>query len=450
MTSAARRLRDPLGNPVSEWVAHRTVCEAQALLNLRRPTLTGRQAPRLALARGEPPPRVVLGFGLGLDSSAILARWLTDPSSRDFELHELAVITAMTGQEWPETRRLVEKHLLPLMAAAGVRYIQVARRGSVEADGVDVLSDSRSTKQLHLVGAWTLAHEMFDAGTVPQTTGGRHCSQHFKGFPLDAVIAVLTCGQPYRHVMGFELGERSRAKRDAEYNTALRSGEYPLRDWDGGWDRERAQAFLFETFGVKIWVKSACTYCPFALGSEAGRLEAIARFIAEPEAGVLALVMEFVATALNATQGLIKGKRLLTLLHGAAGTGEVLAGFERLLADLPWAVYHVRRTLSPRDDGKANHARSLRILDVGSPEEMRARLGERAKRGGVPVTIGDPAFPDDTHPRVWLRRRELTVLAKRIPTAEEFLTIAPATAISKTGPAFTGAWDTASQFYLPI
>jgi hypothetical protein len=28
-------------------------------------------------------------------TTAILARWLTDPSSRDFELHELAVITAI-------------------------------------------------------------------------------------------------------------------------------------------------------------------------------------------------------------------------------------------------------------------------------------------------------------------------------------------------------------------
>lgn len=52
----------------------------------------------LASVRVGPPPRIVLGFGLGCDSSAILARWLTDPSSRDFELHELAVITAMTGQ----------------------------------------------------------------------------------------------------------------------------------------------------------------------------------------------------------------------------------------------------------------------------------------------------------------------------------------------------------------
>jgi hypothetical protein len=44
----------------------------------------------------------VLGFGLGCDSSAILARWLTDPSSRDFELHELAVIIAVISSS-PDT-----------------------------------------------------------------------------------------------------------------------------------------------------------------------------------------------------------------------------------------------------------------------------------------------------------------------------------------------------------
>ncbi|MFD8497863.1 hypothetical protein [Amycolatopsis sp. NPDC059657] len=84
-------------------------------------------------------------------------------------------------------------------------------------------------------------------------------SQHFKAWPLDTVIAELTRGQPYRHVMGYELGESRRADRDARYNTALRTGEYPLREW--GWDRARTQRFLQDTFGVQAWVKSACVYC---------------------------------------------------------------------------------------------------------------------------------------------------------------------------------------------
>jgi len=58
----------------------------------------------------------------------------------------------------------------------------------------------------------------------------------------------------------------------------------------------------------------------------------------------------------------IKGQRLVTLLRASA---EVLARFQLMPARLPWAVYDVRRTLSPREDGRANHARSVRILDLG-------------------------------------------------------------------------------------
>lgn len=334
------------------------------------------------------------------------------------------------------------------MAAAGVRYLQVARRGPRQADGVDILSDTRAPDRLHLVGAWTLADEMFDGGTLPQTTGDHLCSQHFKAWPLDTVIAELTQGQPYLHVMGYELNEPGRAERDARYNTALRTGHYPLREWK--WDRARAQAFLRTTFGVDEWVKSACTYCPFALANKAGRVSTVARFIAEPDAGVLALVMEFAATALNPTQGLIKGQRLLTLLRSSPGTTAVLGMFEDLVAALPWAVYDVRRTRSPRTDGKTNHARSVRILDVGHPTAMRTRLEDRARLAGVAVTVGDPAFPDDTHPRAWLRRREPLLPTRTTPTAEQFLVIAPATAITKTGPAFPNAWAEANQFQLAV
>lgn len=437
-------LLSPLGGRVTQQVARDAVRQAQTMLGLLRPPPPARP---LAAVHGAPPPKVVLGFGLGCDSSAILARWLTDPSSRDFELNELAVITGMTGQEWPATRHLVEKHLLPLLTTAGVRYIQVARRGARQADGVDILSDTRAPDRLHLVGAWTLANEMFDGGTVPQTAGDRLCSQHFKAWPLDTVIAELTQGQPYRHVMGFEVDETRRAVRDAKYNTALRTGEYPLRQW--GWDRAQAQRFLRETFNLdQDWVKSACVFCPFALTNEAGRAEAVARFIAEPDAGVLALAMEFSATALNPTQGLIKGQRLLSLLRDSPGTAEVLARFAEILASVPWAVYDVRRTLSPRVDGKVNHARSVRILDVGEPAQMRARLDQRARCASVAVTIGDPAFPDDTHPRAWLRARERQQLVSGVPTAEQFLTLAPATAVDKTGPAFPAAWAAASQLLL--
>jgi hypothetical protein len=51
---------------------------------------------------------------------------------------------------------------------------------------------------------------------------------------------------------------------------------------------------------------TAARNCPFALATKAGQAETVERFIVEPEAGVLALVMEFVATAyvgVNTVQG---------------------------------------------------------------------------------------------------------------------------------------------------
>lgn len=168
-------LLSPVGNRVDERIAREIVDQAQAILGLHQ-RASQPAARTLASVRAEPPPKVVLAFGLGRDSSAVLARWLTDPSSRDFPLQDLAVVTGMTGQEWPATRRLVEQHLIPLMAANRVRYLQIARRGARQADGVDILSDTRTPDRLHLVGAWTLAHEMLDGGTLPQTTGDRLCS----------------------------------------------------------------------------------------------------------------------------------------------------------------------------------------------------------------------------------------------------------------------------------
>ena len=49
-----------------------------------------------------------------------------------------------------------------------------------------------------------------------------------RSVPLDRSIARLTGGQPYQHYVGFEVDETGRAERDAAYNTAARTGRYPL------------------------------------------------------------------------------------------------------------------------------------------------------------------------------------------------------------------------------
>lgn len=42
---------------------------------------------------------VILSYGMGVDSTAILTRWLLEPWSRDFGLEDLVVLTAQTGDE---------------------------------------------------------------------------------------------------------------------------------------------------------------------------------------------------------------------------------------------------------------------------------------------------------------------------------------------------------------
>jgi hypothetical protein len=74
----------------------------------------------------------------------------------------------MVGAEWPDTAADFEKHLLPLFRRQGVRFVQVARKGHFENDGIVILEDSRSSERLHINGAYTLTEELESAGTVPQ------------------------------------------------------------------------------------------------------------------------------------------------------------------------------------------------------------------------------------------------------------------------------------------
>jgi hypothetical protein len=73
---------------------------------------------------------------------AVLVRWLTDPDSRVFDLRQLRIVVALTGDEFPNTIELSSRYILPMLAAAGVRLVQVARGGLRERDGIVVLDVS--------------------------------------------------------------------------------------------------------------------------------------------------------------------------------------------------------------------------------------------------------------------------------------------------------------------
>lgn len=256
---------------------------------------------------------VVLSWGLGVESTAILLRWLdlgavvVDDQTPPAALSDLIVITAMTGDEWPDTKTVVEAHALPRLAAAGVRFVQVARAGPAQSDGIVTLADSRQPTELHLAGAgWALSDELLAAGTVPQVASRRLCSRKWKGWPLDTWLAAELAGRPYRHVMGFNRDETGRAERDRSYSSVERASRYPLIDWN--WTRGDCQAYLAHATGVAPWPKSCCTYCPFARDHHLDRYR---RF---PHAGADAMFLEHVAVAANPRAALFGSKSVRALV----------------------------------------------------------------------------------------------------------------------------------------
>jgi hypothetical protein len=331
------------------------------------------QLPGLAETAGG--PTVVMSYGMGVDSTAILLRWLTDPCSRDFDLADLVVITAHTGDEFEQTLRDVEEVVLPALRRHGVRFIQVGRsqrNTTASGQGVVVLDDCTQPERLHLRG-YKLSDEMLSAGTLPQVGGARVCSIHAKANCLEPVIASVTAGRRYRHVLGFEAGETSRAAKDSLFNTERRTGWYPLLDW--GWDRARCLDFIVET-AHRQWAKSACSYCVFAMTTASGRLAVVERYRREPQAGAQALFLETVARSLNERQTLIAGSSAADLV-AQADLVDVQARFERMLDECDHAIYEVRRLTrrsSARPHGRGITARSVRARARGTRRQMNDEL----------------------------------------------------------------------------
>ncbi|MFE4756044.1 hypothetical protein ACFRIB_38435 [Streptomyces mirabilis] len=202
----------------------------------------------------------VINWGLGADSTAYLARMLTDPAAHGIDLERTAVLYMATGSEWPETRLLVEEFILPLLRERGVRFVQLSRSGHLKADGITVLDDSRHPEQLFARGPWTLWDEMESVGTVPQQAGTRKCSLRAKGDVGDWWLTSVMGGRPFRQIMGFNADEPGRRFGDqAASKIPGRTGAYPLISW--GWGRQQVEDYLLERFGVH-WPKSYCTFLP--------------------------------------------------------------------------------------------------------------------------------------------------------------------------------------------
>ncbi|MBU8841582.1 hypothetical protein KL865_35620 [Mycolicibacterium goodii] len=372
-----------------------------------------------------------MSYGMGVDSTAILLRWLVDPSSRDFDLSDLIVVTADTGGEFDQTITDVEQVVLPELRRHRVRFIQVGRsqrKTTAKGEGVAVLQDSTAPTRLHRT-SYTLADEMLSAGTVPQIGGTRMCSIHAKGNCLDPVIAAVTAGRRYRHVVGFESDEHSRAAKDALFNTDRRTGWYPLRDW--GWDRARCLDYIAETTG-RSWSKSACGFCPFAMRTEAGRTGIVERWRLEPQKGAHALFLEYVARSLNERQTLIEGSSAADLA-AAAGLTEVQSRFAAMLDKCEHAVYEVRRLTRRAATGAGGRgitARSVRAVARGTRAQMdhdlRGRGGER--RTGADGIV----------------RHVVRDRGDQLPALEFFYVVCPAVVDDKQRAGFESWWQEAT------
>ena len=398
---------------------------------------------------------VVLSYGLGVDSTALLLRWLTEPDSRDFDLNRLLVVTAMTGDEWPRTATLVEEHILPLLRQAGIRYAQVARAGASQADGIRVLDDSCAPHCLHVAGAYRLSDELTSAGTIPQTGGNRICSMKFKGFVIDTYLE-LHAPEATRHAFGYEVGEQGRAdkceqhmggrlvfgfeateegraRRATEYDTPHRVAEFPLIEW--GWNREDCQRYIEQITGVPDWPKSACDFCPFALGSRAGREQTLLRYDTRPEALLKALMLERRSLCLNPRGGLIGGRRLIDLVTERQRRHAI--AFWVQLSRTPHAVYEVRRLWRAQKKDMlqvANTNRDLRVLATGT---RRACLEHVRSLGVVDRADGIE--------RVYLLRPGET-----LPRREHFIVAGPAGAVDKSLPSFPRWWAEAEHEQLDL
>lgn len=375
---------------------------------------------------------VVLSLGMGVDSVALLLRWIHEPDSRPADLREISdllVLIAQTGDEWAATGAHMEEHLLPLMREHRIRTVQVARASASQTDGIVFLEDTDQPDRIHLTGAYRLADELTESGTIPQAGGPRKCSVKAKGYCLDAAIDLLVDG-PFLHAIGFEYGEPGRARRDATYDTpGRRTGIYPLVEWR--WDRDRCIQYIAAKTGVSNWPKSACSYCPFALTNKKGLVHTLERMQRNIPEALAALVLEHRAVCLNPQQGLIAGDRLATRV--AELGGDLQQRWLEHREDLEHCVYEIRRLKRPRDNDVlkvANASRSLTIHATGSRQAMRELLADMAADHGQPL---------DTHDgieRLYLRR-----YGRDLPAGEHFLVAGPAGALEKARPNFDTWWQ---------
>ncbi|MER6914032.1 hypothetical protein ABT354_20355 [Streptomyces sp. NPDC000594] len=374
-----------------------------------------------------PPDRpVVLNLGMGVDSSAIATRWLLEPHTRGFHLGQLTVLIASVGEEYRATKDAMEEALFPLLAEHRVRTVQVARAGQTSRDGYVTLSDTRTPTRLVTDVPVTLGERMLSVGTVPQVSStNRSCSDWIKHHALDSWLADNVADAPFTHCIGYNADETRRAERDLDHTKGNRIPDFPLLRWN--WTRRTAADYLRTALGREI-SRSACFFCPFQ-GSVGGRAALLARWRAEPEAALRALLIEHNALVMNGNAALF-GSRAARDVVEEAGLHDILDRHHDQVRQSPWSVYEVRRVFRARDGDptrKGQAYRSVAPLATGRRRDMIAHLDHLSARYGC-----TPATDRHGITRAHLLSRHPSLY----PTAEHFLAAGPALTQAKARDCF--------------
>lgn len=381
----------------------------------------------------------ILSYGMGVESSAILTRWILEPETCPCELSDLVVVTAQTGDEFPDTGVLVETYLLPLLRQHHIRFVQLARHGHLEADGITVLDDTHEPHRVYLEGDYKLSDELRNNGTIPQASGVHRCALKFKAWVIEQWLAKNLCASDFKHAIGYNAEETRRIEKseyafaareirevrmgfgfnvdekrrieqaneydglrgsaskvaDDESHPITRTAIYPLMDW--GWTRQHCLDYLQKTFGVE-WQKSACTYCPYGCNKQ-NRSLLVERFRRHPEQTADSLMLEYVSLALNPRSMLYCTKSLYDVVE-AGGITDALSLFRARLEASEWAVYRVRRIFNAKQGGDSTSAskgtvqravEKLATLPTRSSAERRVRvLGHSL--GAEFETVGDITY----------------------------------------------------------
>jgi hypothetical protein len=212
------------------------------------------------IAKGAP---LVVAYGLGVDSTAVLVRF------KQMGLRPHAITFANVGSEKPETYEYRDKVMKPWLKKVDfpeiteVRYQMteqgIKRRlieGGVIPKGYTTLTENCLFN--FDIPSWAYGFQTHSCSTKwkvePQEKWITH-SEEFGPFAQQAWAK----GLPVIRVIGFDAGATDQKRRWKIKDDIHFLHWYPLIDW--GWERERCEEEIKKE-GLRVPKKSACFFCP--------------------------------------------------------------------------------------------------------------------------------------------------------------------------------------------